>query len=126
LIAANDTITCDQTLPTALLGAGGGVPCTPVFQPTWELCVALPEPQLVPSTIDLTTHPFQKAFEDVNCTGWSVGTDACNTVVGPEGLGQLSPATLTIESVDPSSVTFTIDDKTLAVGNGDYTAQRCP
>jgi hypothetical protein len=124
VIAANSYIDCQETLPSELIGVGGGGSCGP-HRPTWELCVALPGSQLAPSTIDLTKHPFAEAVEEVNCTIFVSGGSPCDAS-GTESLGQLAPATLTIESVDPSSVTFTIDDKTLVVGNGDYTAQRCP
>jgi hypothetical protein len=125
LIASNRSITCEQTLPSELLGVGGGEGCTGPIPPTWELCIALPASHLTPSTINLAESNFDKAEEDVNCTAFAEGGGSC-PVYGFLPLAQLPPATLTIESVDQSSATFTLDDPTLIVGNGDYTAMLCP
>jgi hypothetical protein len=123
LIAANGYITCDETLPSELLGAGGGGSCGP-HRPTWEACIAVPESQLTPSTIDLGKYPVYASLMDVNCTIWGVGS-GCD-VSGTAALAGPGVSTLTIESVEPSAVTFAIDASWLEVANGDYTAQRCP
>jgi hypothetical protein len=124
LIAANRPITCEQTLPSGMLAALVDEACVGPTPPTWEICIGLSAAQVTPSVVDLTRDPFLRVEQEVNCIAWGTAGQ-CDTT-GSDDLAQGGPASLTITSVNASSVAFTIDDSTIEVGNGDYTATVCP